>query len=94
MTTVKRPNDAEEYLKDPPTSEAPRSAKPKAGPDQKDKMIKKLMNINTKLRTHLKELNSKLEVAIDKTHVAKKPIMPNKEADPEEEQMRIENIKK
>lgn len=47
-----------------------------------------------KLRQHLKDLNNKLEVAIDRTHTVKKPTMPSKELDPEEEQMKIESMRK
>lgn len=94
MTTINKQGEAEEYLKDPPKSIDIKHSKQKSGRDQKDILISKLKNVNMKLRTHLKDLNSKLEIAIDKTHTVKKPTIPNKEVDPEEEQKRVDNTRK
>lgn len=94
MTTINKTGEAEDYLKEPPKSTDIKHSKQKSGRDQKDILIARLKNVNMKLRTHLKDLNSKLEIAIDKTHTVKKPTMPTKEADPEEEQKRIDNTRK
>jgi len=92
MTTINKPDDAEAFLQEPPRSSDIRSMKPKK--DQKDIMVSKLKNVNLKLRNHLKELNNKLEVAINNTHISKKPKRPAREADPEEEQIQLENTRK
>lgn len=46
-----------------------KSVRANKGKDDKDRLIIKLRTINLKLRQNLKELNSKLEMAIDKTAV-------------------------
>lgn len=94
MSSMSKNRDAEEYLQEPPSGSGSKSKKGKVKRDPKDVLVSRLKNINMKLRQHLKDLNSKLEVAIEKTHTVKKPTMPTKETDPEEEAMRIENTKK
>ena len=86
--------DAEEFLKEPPAGSDSKTKRSKSKRDPKDVLVTRLKNINMKLRQHLKDLNNKLEVAIDKTHTVKKPIMPAKETPPEEEAMRVENTRK
>lgn len=83
------------YLKEPPQTSERKGSKGRSKRDQKDKMLLKLKSINTKLRSHLKELNNKLEVAIEKTQTVKvQRQMPTRETDPEEEQIRMETIRK
>jgi hypothetical protein len=93
--------EEEEYSQSPPkdsplSDSEPKKSNIKGKPkrDKKDLIIGRLKNVNLKLRQHLKELNNKLEVAIDNTHTVKKPAMPAKEVKPEEEAMRVDSIKK
>ncbi len=66
--------------------------------DQKGVLVSRLKNINYKLRQHLKELNLKLEIAIDKSQTVKKKKLPVKAKNIEEEtekvQERINRVKR
>lgn len=92
MSATQKRN-AKEYVRGPPkasdgiTKEKVRSAedRPSRGKGtRRTRSSPNSNNANMKLRTQLKELNNKLEDAIDKAKVGKKPLKPVKESDPEE----------
>jgi hypothetical protein len=84
----------EDYDESPQKARHTAKSKGKPKRDAKDQLITRLNNVNFKLRQHLKELNNKLDVAIENSYIVKKAPMPSKEIKPEEEAMRVDNIKK
>lgn len=84
----------DEYEETPQKARNTGKSRGKPKRDPKDQLITRLNNVNFKLRQHLKELNNKLDVAIENTYTVKKSPMPSKEIKPEEKAMRVENIKK
>ncbi|CAI2370067.1 unnamed protein product [Moneuplotes crassus] len=78
--------------------ELQKSSKGMTKKDPKTMLIAKLKNVNYKLRQHLKDLNNKLEVAIDKSQTIKKQKLPvakdNTEEEIEKVKQRIERSKK
>lgn len=72
-------------------NELQKSSKGMVKKDPKTMLIAKLKNVNYKLRQHLKDLNNKLEIAIDKSQTIKKQKLPVAKDNTEEE---IEKVKK
>ena len=96
MSTIAQENKAEDYVSQPPAFDVKRRSKD--GRDSKDILVMRLKSVNFKLREHLKDLNYKLELAIDKSQTVKKPKLPVRKVNQEEESQKIrdniERIKK
>ena len=88
-TSIVKNKTAEEFISQPPSFDTRKTSFERRDP--KDVLISRLKNVNFKLREHLKDLNDKLEIAIDKSQTIKKPKLPLKEVNQEDEVQKLHN---